>query len=69
MLAMPVLCISAIFYPPQASGRTGNKINNLEAFLGSGLVFYYLTYKSNFAKLKLNALFWGIYDISFKKLL
>ena len=42
---------------------------NFEAFEGTGFVFYYLPYKSDYIKLKLNALLWGIYDISLKELL
>lgn len=53
----------------EASRRTGKQIDNLEAYEGTGFVFYYLPYKSDYIKLKLNALLWGIYDISFKELL
>lgn len=53
----------------EASRRTGKQIDNLEAYEDTGFVFYYLPYKSDYIKLKLNALLWGIYDISFKELL
>lgn len=62
-----VSCNVLFFSLREASGRTGNQTDNLETYEGAGFIFYYLTYKSDDMRLKLNALLWGIYDISFKE--
>ena len=41
----------------------------LRPFKALDLFLYYLPYKSDYIKLKLNAMLWGIYDISLKELL
>ena len=50
-------------------GRPGDKLMILRPLKALDLFLYYLPYKSDYIKLKLNAMLWGIYDISLKELL